>query len=412
MLQSRLFSKTYREDPKDAQEVNHKLLVRGGYINQTAAGVWSFLPLGIRVLRKIMDLIREEMDATGAQEVFLPSLLPRELWEEAGRWKTIDPPLFTVLDRHKKEYGLGSTHEEVVTSLAREIISSHKQLPIAIYQLQTKFRNEVRATGGLLRTREFMMKDLYSFHPSEESLGEYYETVKRAYVRIFDRCGLKPIPVQASGGTIGGSETEEFMVEASSGEDRILVCSSFDFAANIELGEKTLCPKCNGKLIIKRSIEAGQIFKLGTKYSQAMLATFTDEKGKSRPVVMGCYGIGVSRLLSTVVEIHHDEKGILWPREIAPFQVHLLSVGKSPDQQSRAERLSKALQDAGVEVLFDDRDETPGSKFATSDLIGIPIRLVIGDKTPDRIEWKERSKTETELLTEKEVLQKLETLSA
>lgn len=414
MKQSTLFSRTIKEDPKDAKEVNHKLLVRGGYIEQLAAGIWSFLPLGQRVLQNVMRIVRQEINATGAQEVFLPTIQPKELWQETGRWETIDPPLFRVLDRHEKEYALGSTHEEVITDLARRFLFSHKQLPVAIYQLQTKFRNEVRATGGLLRTREFIMKDLYSFHANTDSLDEYYSRVREAYFRIFTRCGVPSLPVRASGGTIGGSETHEFIAEATSGEDTIVKCANCDFASNVEIAaDLQACPECQGKTLERRSaIEIGQIFKLGTKYSAAMSAHFTDTDGTQKPIVMGCYGIGIGRLMATVVEINHDARGILWPKELAPFQAHLLNVSKSEEGKRRAEALYHALQKSGFEVLYDDRTDSPGTKFADADLLGMPVRLVVGERHPESIEWKERSQEEVTLVTEEEVLKNLHTFFA
>lgn len=409
MRQSTLFSRTAKEAPKDAKEINHQLLARGGYVEQLAAGVWSFLPLGQRVMQKIMRIVREEIQATGAQEVFLPTLHPKELWQETKRWDTFDPPLFKTSDRHDREYALGSTHEEVMTDLARHTLFSHKQLPVALYQLQTKFRNEVRATGGLLRTREFIMKDLYSFHADARSLDEYYTRVRKAYLGIFTRCGIHAIPVRASGGTIGGSETHEFMAEAPSGEDTIIKCVNCDFAANIEIAaDIAVCPDCGGKLERRTSIEIGHIFKLGTKYSSAMSANFTDADGQQKPIVMGCYGIGIGRLMATVVEVNHDDHGILWPKELAPFHAHLLNVTKTDIGKERADALYAALQERGFEILYDDRTETAGTKFADADLLGIPLRLVVGDKNPDSVEWKERVSTKVAFLHHEEVAKKLQ----
>lgn len=404
MRQSTLFSHTVKENPKDAREVNHQLLVRGGYVEQLAAGIWSFLPLGQRVMQNIMRIVREEINATGAQEVFLPTIQPKELWLETKRWETIDPPLFTVVDRHKKEYALGSTHEEVITDLARRTIFSHKQLPVAIYQLQTKFRNEVRATGGLLRTREFIMKDLYSFHADAKSLDDYYTIVRKAYLTIFARCGIRALPVRASGGTIGGSETHEFMAEAPSGEDTIVKCVSCDFAANTEIAaDLRACPECHGTVERRSAIEIGHIFKLGTKYSEVMAAHFTASDGSKKPLVMGCYGIGIGRLMATVVEIGHDERGIVWPKEVAPFHAHLLNISKSKEGGDRAEDVYAALQTKGFSVLYDDRSLSAGAKFADADLLGIPVRLVVGDKHSESIEWKERASEEVRLLKTEEV---------
>ncbi|MGC9049167.1 MAG: proline--tRNA ligase, partial [Patescibacteria group bacterium] len=283
MRQSKLFTKTLRNDPKEARTISHKLLVRAGYINQLTSGIWSLLPLGWRVYKKIEKIIREEMNEIGGQEVYLPTLQPKELWQKTGRWETIDPPLFKVKDRHNKWLGLGSTHEEVITDLARQYIKSYKDLPLAIYQIQNKFRNEMRPTGGLLRTREFIMKDLYSFHADEKDLDKYYKQVLSAYYKIYERCGLKAIAVSAPSGSIGGSVSHEFMILADSGEDKILICQNRDWGINLEIGRsQDKCPNCSGKLEQKNAIEAGHTFKLGALYSQKMGASFTDRDGQKK----------------------------------------------------------------------------------------------------------------------------------
>lgn len=411
MRQSQLFTKTLRSDPKDAQTISHKLLVRAGYINQLTSGVWSLLPLGWRVYKKIENIIREEMNAIGGQEVYLPTLQPKELWQETDRWETIDPPLFKVKDRHDKWLGLGSTHEEVITDLARQHIQSYKDLPLAVYQIQNKFRNEMRPTGGLLRTREFVMKDLYSFHTSKEDLDQYYQKVMEAYHNIYQRCGLRSIAVEASSGSIGGSVSHEFMILADSGEDKILVCQKGDWGMNLEISKSRnieSCPQCGGKLEQKNAIEAGHTFKLGTLYSQKMAANFMDKDGHQKPLVMGCYGIGLQRLLATIVEAHHDKDGIIWPKAVAPFDVHLVGLDlENKKIADRAEEIHQKLIEANLDVLYDDRLESAGVKLKDADFIGISVRLVVSQKTGTKVEFRERNNKLIKLLTPKDIINKI-----
>jgi len=402
MLQSQLFCKTKKEYPKEAEVISHKLLTRADFIEQTISGVYRFLPLGHLVLKKIEGIIREEMRSLGAQELYLPALQNKNLWLETSRWQTIDPPLFKLKDRHQKETALGSTHEEEITDIVRKRIKSYQDLPLFLFQIQDKFRNEMRPSGGLLRTREFLMKDLYSFHTDEKDLLNFYQKVKKAYFKIFERCGLKAICVQASSGTIGGELSEEFMVISENGEDRVLVCQKCGWGANIEkVGEIKKCPRCQSPLEKKNSIEVGHIFNLGTKYSQAMRANFRDKDGKERPIIMGCYGIGLPRLMATILEIHHDQKGIIWPREVAPFDAHLIPIENTKIVKKMAEKLYQDLQKAGIEVLYDDReDKSAGEKFAEADLIGIPWRIVISERTLQKncFEAKQRDKKKVELV--------------
>jgi len=433
MYQSQLFCKTSKEAPKAAEVISHKLLLRGDFISQLASGIYSFLPLGNKVQKKIEKNIREEMDSIGCQEVFLPSLQPKELWQKTDRWDNMDPPLFKIKDRHKKEFALGSTHEEVITDLVKDRVQSYKDLPLALYQIQTKFRNEMRFTGGLLRTREFIMKDLYSFHADKEDLEKFFNKVLQAYDKIYKRCGLKAIKSEAAGGVFTKEKTYEFQVLSEKGEDRIFFCPKCSWAINLEVAQLKAggkCPKCGAKLVKKSSIEVGHTFKLGTKYSRAFNFYFRDKKGKEREVIMGCYGIGVGRLMATIVEINHDEKGIIWPKEIAPFQVHLIQINPTGSRSGRqknnqkvrktAEKLYKDLsaiggsasggQKAKLEVLYDDRiDKTPGEKFAESDLIGIPIRIVISERTLKKscVEVKKRDKKKTKLVKIRNLLQSL-----
>ena len=394
MRQSKLFNKTLKKAPKTAEIVSHKLLLRADFISQLASGVYTFLPLGYRVHQKIENIVRQEMNSIGGQEIFMPSLQPKELWQKTGRWANMDPPLFKVRDRHKKEFALGSTHEEVITDLVKDKIQSYKDLPLALYQIQNKFRNEMRFTGGLLRAREFVMKDLYSFHTDAKDLEKFFNKVLKAYDKIYTRCGLKAVKSEASGGVFTKEKTYEFQILSEIGEDRIIYCEKCNWAINLEVGGAKLlkkCPECNTKVVKKNSIEVGHTFRLGTKYSRDFNLYFKDKKGENRLVTMGCYGIGIGRLMATVVEINHDDKGIIWPKEVSPFQVHLIQIENSKKVKQAAEKLYKKLNN----VLYDDRaDKTPGEKFAEADLIGIPIRLVVSEKTLKNncVELKNRDK--------------------
>jgi len=404
MLQSKLFSKTLKKAPKEAKIASHKLLLRGDFISQLASGIYSFLPLGYRIHRKIEEVVREEMNAIGGQEVFLPSLQPKEIWQKTDRWDHMDPPLFKIKDRHKKEFVLGPTHEEVITDLLKGQVQSYKDLPVYLYQIQTKFRNEMRFAGGLLRAREFVMKDLYSFHPDKKDLDKFFNKVLLAYDKIFKRCGLKAIKSEASGGVFTKEKTYEFQVMSKEGEDKIIYCPKCNWATNLEVtkikaGQK--CPKCESKLVKANSIEVGHTFRLGTKYSKALNLYFRDKKGEKKPVVMGCYGIGLGRLMAAIVEINHDDKGIIWPKEVAPFQIHLIQIEDNQKIKKAAEKLYRDLQNKAVEVLYDDRnDKSAGEKFAEADLIGIPVRVVVSEKTlkNNSIEVKKRDENKTCLI--------------
>ncbi len=559
---SKLLSKTSMSAPHDADSVNAKLLTQGGFIDKLAAGVYNFLPLGLRVLHKIHNIIREEMNAIDGQEILMPSLHPIDIWKTTGRDKSMEDILFTSKGAGDKDFVFGPSHEETVTPLAGKFIRSYKDLPVSVYQIQTKFRNEPRTKSGILRGREFIMKDMYSFHKDEKSLDEYYDKVLDAYLRVYERCSLKAHVVQASGGAFSKNLSHEFSIETKAGEDTILVCKKCGFAQNIEVAEgkvvddnvpleeekefevvkalrgksvvdnakfhnvglekilKTVvyaydggfvgvlirgdlnvnedklsnflnkkvrpasrkeikelglvegyispvkvakveggvkhgaevrsesfvselefiadysiknvknfvtggneegvdfvnvnlgrdfvvetfgdfvlvkdgfkCPKCGGELDEITAIEAGNIFKLGTKYSDAFNLKFTDEDGKQKPVVMGCYGIGTTRLLGTIVEWHHDDKGIVWPMAVAPYHVHLLYLGKSEEVIEKANFIYEDFKRVGIEVLFDDRNESAGKKLNDADLIGIPIRVLISDRTlkEDEVEFKLRS---------------------
>jgi prolyl-tRNA synthetase len=389
MKQSLLFYKSEKEAPKEADTVSHKLLLRGGFIDQLISGVYSFLPLGLMVSKKVCDIIREEMNAIGGQEVFLPTLQPKNIWEQTGRWEHMDPPLFKLKDRHDKELALGPTHEEVITQLVSKQVSSYRDLPIYLYQIQTKFRNEMRFSGGLLRTREFLMKDLYSFHADMADFQDYYEKAADAYFRIFERCGLKPVMVEASGLGFTNDFTHEFQVLTDAGEDTIFYCPKCDFARNKEIAkfkEGDKCPNCGNSLKLERGIEIGNIFPLGEKYAKAFNLYFLDKDGSRKLVIMGCYGIGIGRLMATIIEMNHDEDGIIWPKEVAPFAIHLLSFDAENSKVKKiSDKIYQDLQKADIDVLYDDRIKvSPGQKLAESDLIGIPIRLIVSQKNIEK----------------------------
>ena len=528
MRLSKALVPTLREDPRDAENVSHKLLLRGGYIKQIAAGVYTFLPLGWRVMKKIYRIITEEMDRIGAQEMLMPALTPADLWEESGRWEAFGDDMFRLKDRKGKDYALAPTHEEVIAEIARKFVHSYKDLPQIWYQVQTKFRDEPRPRGGLLRVREFLMKDSYSLHADWESLDEAYEQHREAYKRIFTRSGLKFVHVKASSGLMGGKQSEEFMVVSDAGEDELAICESCGYAANTEvavadvpdhaesrynkfekvytpglttveevarslkvepkhiiksvvyyvndtpylvlirgdyevneeklaslLGGKPLyatdediiglgsypgfigphglkdvkiiadesvkyvrnaviganekdyhyvgynghlnldayydirkvkegdvCRECGGRIKVVNAIEIGHIFKLGTRYSESMGATFLDRDGKRKPIIMGSYGIGLGRIMASAIELYHDENGIIWPLPIAPYHAIIIEID---EESGVAPRIYDELWKAGVEVMWDDRDERPGVKFKDADLIGIPFKIVVGRKAADGV---------------------------
>lgn len=396
---------TSKDTPADAEIISHQLMLRAGLIEKLGAGLYTWQPLGLRVLRRVEQVVREEMNRIGALEVLMPAVQPAELWQESGRWSLYGAELLRMQDRHERDFCFGPTHEEVITDYARREIRSYRQLPLTFYQIQTKFRDEIRPRFGVMRAREFVMKDAYSFHLDQASLQGTYNDMHAAYSRIFKRLGLRFRAVGADSGAIGGSVSEEFMVLADSGEDEILSCSHCDYAANTEVGEGRsagdACPQCNeGRIEIHRGIEVGHIFQLGTKYSEAMEARVLDESGEQQPLIMGCYGIGVSRVVAAAIEQNHDEQGIMWPAPLAPFDVALVTIGadRSPAVAEAAESIYAQLRDAGVDVLWDDRNTRPGVKFADMELIGIPHRLVIGERglAENNLEYRDRSASDNE----------------
>lgn len=407
MKHSQLFTKTTKTVPKDAESINARLLIQAGYINQEMAGVYSYLPLGLRVLNNIERIVRQEMNAIDGQELLLSSFSSKEAWLQTNRWEGFDV-LFKVPAANDKEYALNPTHEEIVTPIAQQHASSYKDFPFAVYQIQTKFRNEARAKSGILRGREFRMKDLYSFHTSQEDLNAYYEQATEAYKRVFNRVGLGDTTYYtfASGGAFTSEYSHEFQTVNDWGEDTIFVCEC-GTGHNKEIftdGMKCLqCGKSN--FTEQKATEVGNIFKLGTRFSEPFSFSFTDQDGKTHSVIMGCYGIGTSRLMGVVAETLSDEKGLIWPEEVAPFQVHLLSVGKEEEVHQAAEQLYTELKAQGVEVLWDDRAISPGEKFADNELLGIPHRIVISKKTLAEkvVEYKHRANTEIQKMTEQEL---------
>ena len=559
MRMSRMLMPTLKEVPSDAEITSHQLMLRAGMIRKMASGIYNQLPMGIRVFRKVEDIIREEMNAKGAQEISCALLVPAELWQESGRWDAMGPEMFRLKDRNGRDYCLGPTHEETFTHIVRNEITSYKQLPLNLYQIETKFRDERRPRFGVMRTRNFTMKDAYSFDADQEGLDKSYNDMFDAYTRIFARCELDNSPVQADSGAMGGSASAEFMVKSEVGEDEIVFCSGCDYAANIEKATsvnheasteemkemseietpnvhtieelqdffkmdagqfaKTLiyyadgktvavvvrgdrdvnetkvanaiggavefelasedtikavtgaetgfagpigikadylfidqevvdqrnvivganktgyhiqnanfgrdfegqvgdfrnvqegdkCPKCGQPLEIMRGVEVGHIFKLGTKYSESMGATFLDQNGKSQPIIMGCYGIGVERTVAAVIEQHHDENGIIWPLAIAPYHVVVVPVNvKKEEHLENAEKIYKELEAAGVEVLLDDRNERAGFKFKDSDLLGIPMRITVGKDIVDgKVEFKLRKEADKEIISVDEVLDRV-----
>ncbi len=410
MRQSKAFFKTQKDFPRDEVAINAQYLIRANYVQKLMAGVYSFMPLGLRTLDKITAIIREEMNALGANEIMMPALHPRSVWDATGRWETMKKIMYQFKDEGGHEFGLGTTHEEVIAILAKNIIYSYADLPLSAYQIQTKFRNEPRAKSGLIRGREFIMKDLYSFHADEKSLNDFYEQSKRAYLNVFERCGLKAYVTEASGGDFTKNFSHEFQVETPAGEDEMLLCRLCGFAQNQEIAEVKKgerCPKCASGVLEKvKSVEVGNIFKLGTKFSEAAGLYFKDRSGEQKPVIMASYGIGVDRLMGTIVEVHHDEKGIIWPEAVAPYPAHLLRLGDEAEVQKFADGVYNKLSAAGLEILYDDRMETSaGEKFFDADLIGLPYRIVVSGKTvvQEKVEVKKRNEKEAKLLKVEEL---------
>ncbi|MFQ5661993.1 MAG: aminoacyl--tRNA ligase-related protein [Candidatus Paceibacteria bacterium] len=404
MLQSTLFSKTRKEAPSDEVSGNAKLLIRAGFIHKEMAGVYTYLPLGLRVLNKIENIIREEMNALGAQEMLLTTLQDPEVWKKSDRWddEKVDNWFKTKL-KNGNELGVANTHEEPLANILTDHVNSYKDLPLYIYQIQTKFRNELRAKSGLMRGREFLMKDLYSFSKTEEEHKEFYEKAAEAYKKIFNRVGLGDGTYRtfASGGVFS-KFSDEFQTLSEAGEDTIYIDKKKGIAVNKEVYTDDALKELGldkADLVEKKAIEVGNIFPLGTKYSEAEGLSFRGEDGKDSPAVMGSYGIGLGRVMGTVAEVLSDEKGLIWPSTIAPFKVHLIGL-------TDASEVYEKLKKAGVEVLYDDRDLSAGQKFADADLIGLPYRIVVSEKNAGsgKFEFTNRATGETKDITEDELL--------
>ena len=403
---------TSKNIPSDAEIISHQLMIRSGMIKKLASGLYTWMPLGLKVLKKIENIIKNEMNDIDALEILMPAIQPSELWKESGRWDKYGPELLRLTDRHDREFCFGPTHEEIITDIARQDIKSYKQLPIIYYQIQTKFRDEIRPRFGVMRAREFLMKDAYSFHENEECLNKTYKAVFQAYKNCFDKIGFEYKVVNADNGQIGGSESHEFHVIADTGEDELIFSDSSDYAINSELfseppKEGDDCPDGSGKVKIKRGIEIGHIFKLGKNYSNSMNATVSNKKNENVKMIMGCYGIGVSRIAAAAIEQSHDDKGIIWPKSITPFDITIIAIGytKSDVIKTYSDNLYSMLKKNNIEVLLDDRDARPGNMFSDSDLIGIPNKIIIGKKFIENqtLEFKNRKKEESFIINENKI---------
>ena len=422
MKASKLIFATQREDPSDAEIVSHKLMIRAGLTRQVSSGIYNWLPTGKKVLQKVENIIREEMNRAGAQEILMPMVQPASLWEESGRIEQYGKELLVFKDRHDNEFCLGPTHEEVITDLCKNILTSYKQLPITLYQIQTKFRDEIRPRFGVMRSREFVMKDAYSFDLDQDSLDLTYENIRATYLNIFDRFGLDYRLVKADSGAIGGSDSEEFHVLADSGEDLLAFSDKSNYAINAELlielqedqdpasleGQDS--PDGKGKLKLKRGIEAGHIFKLGTKYSESFNLNIQGDNESITPF-MGCYGIGASRIVAAAIEQNHDEKGIIWPNSLSPYEVVIVEANPKGkvDIKTKCEDIYNLLIGNDVDALWEDTDKRPGVKFADMELIGIPVMIIIGDKAlkNNQLELKTRKDEKPIMVSQENLLNAL-----
>jgi len=386
MKQSQFYFKTRKEVSKEEIAISASLLIKTNFIEKLTSGIYNFLPLGLRTIKKIEGIVREEMEAIEGQEILMALLNPKRNWEQTGRWNTFKA-LFKTQSRYGQWFALAPTHEEVITPMVKNFIFSYKDLPLYLFHITNKFRDEPRSKSGILRGKEFIMKDLYSFHTDEKDLEKYYEKVKKAYQRIFKRCGLKSFVVEASGGTFSRF-SHEFQVITPAGEDKFYYCSSCKFCRNKEIAKNIKkCPECGNVLKMLKGSEVGNIFKLKDKYSNAFDLKFRDKDGKNKNVMMGCYGIGISRLLGVIVEANYDKDGIIWPKEVSPFAYHLLSLSSGNAKTGRvvkkqADLFYKKMTDKGIEVLYDDRnDVSSGEKLVDADLLGLPYRIVVSEKT-------------------------------
>ena len=411
MLASKNFAPLIKDTPAEAEVISHQLLLRSGMIRKVASGIYNWLPLGFKTLKLVENIVREEMTNTESQEIFMPMVQPRDLWEDSKRWDKFGPELLRFKDRHERDFCLGPTHEEIITDLIRNNLSSYKELPLSLFQIQTKFRDEIRPRYGIMRGREFLMKDAYSFHLNQECLNNTYQTIREAYKAIFNRLGLGYKIVKADSGAIGGEISEEFHVLAESGEDTLAFSEESEIAINAELliNENESIDSLQGKTFpdsqeeikLAKGIEVGHIFQLGNVYSSAMNATVLDENGNRQALQMGCYGIGVSRIVAAAIEQNHDDKGIIWPKNIAPIQISILPIFKESSDNTFifAEKLYKDLSKLGLRVMLDDRQERFGKKITESELVGCSYAVVIGKSYTENktIELISRNGDKTEL---------------
>ncbi|MBT9146502.1 proline--tRNA ligase [candidate division NPL-UPA2 bacterium Unc8] len=381
---------TLKENPQEAEALSHQLMLRAGLARKIAAGLYAYLPLGIKVIRRVETIIRDEMEKYGAQELLMPILQPRELWEVSGRWNDQELGMLKLKNREGSEFVLAPTHEEIITGIVRGEARSYKDFPFNLYQIQTKFRDEMRPRFGMIRAREFIMKDAYSFDVGEEMARKSYADMRKAYINIFRRCGLNFRIVEADPGAMGGEKSEEFIAVAENGEDVLAACEACDYATGADAAKK--CPDCGGRMAKIKGIEVGHIFNLGRKYSKALSAKFLDPNGKECLPFMGCYGIGITRTVAAIIEQNSDEKGIIWPLEVAPYSVVVLCLDREETTVAESEQLYQELGDKGIETLLDNRDERAGVKFNDADLIGIPIHLIISRKriSEQKVEMKRR----------------------
>ena len=424
MKASHLILGTQRENPADAEIISHQLMIRAGLVRQVSSGIYNWLPIGKKVLQKVENIIRKEMNIAGAQEILMPMVQPASLWEESGRIDQYGQELLVFLDRHENKFCLGPTHEEIITDLCKNLLTSYKQLPVTLYQIQTKFRDEIRPRFGVMRSREFLMKDAYSFDLDKESLDQSYSVMKEAYKKIFDSLGLDYRIVKADSGAIGGSDSEEFHVLADSGEDLLAFSDKSEYAINAELLtelqdgqdpyslEGKPSPDGKGLLKLKKGIEVGHIFKLGRKYSEILNLRIQGENNDIYPE-MGCYGIGASRIVAAAIEQNHDEKGIIWPKALAPFEVALVEVNpkKKDEIKEKSSEIYNLLKENDIDVLWDDREKRPGVKFTDMEVTGIPLTIIIGERTLEtgEIEIKKRQDEKPQLVSHQNLISTVKT---
>ena len=424
MKASHLILGTQRENPADAEIISHQLMIRAGLVRQVSSGIYNWLPIGKKVLQKVENIIRKEMNIAGAQEILMPMVQPASLWEESGRIDQYGQELLVFLDRHENKFCLGPTHEEIITDLCKNLLTSYKQLPVTLYQIQTKFRDEIRPRFGVMRSREFLMKDAYSFDLDKESLDQSYSVMKEAYIKIFDSLGLDYRIVKADSGAIGGSDSEEFHVLADSGEDLLAFSDKSEYAINAELLtelqdgqdpyslEGKPSPDGKGLLKLKKGIEVGHIFKLGRKYSEILNLRIQGENNDIHPE-MGCYGIGASRIVAAAIEQNHDEKGIIWPKALAPFEVALVEVNpkKKDEIKEKSSEIYNLLKENDIDVLWDDREKRPGVKFTDMEVTGIPLIIIIGERTLEtgEIEIKKRQDEKPQLVSHQNLISTVKT---